>query len=145
MDNESVPWQEEESTGKYQHEAKGVPKGAARGKSQDRMLEFSYTPWLNSRYRHYLSKCDEDIVRVIFRAKYKGTLSKKRNRKFYFCFLVWMNNINCSSTIESIIIAIATVIAMAISIAISIAKAKSYPKLQLQAKIYPKLYLMTKP
>ena len=36
--------------------------GPAQGKSQDRMLVFSCTPRLESRYRHYpISKCDEDL------------------------------------------------------------------------------------
>ena len=35
---------EEGSTGKYQHEVEGVPKGAARRNSRDQMLVFSCTP-----------------------------------------------------------------------------------------------------
>ena len=41
---ESVPRQKEGSTGKRQHEVKGVPEGAAQGNSPDRMLVFSCTP-----------------------------------------------------------------------------------------------------
>ena len=41
---ESVPRREEGSTGKYQHEVEGVPEGAARGNSWDRMLVFSCNP-----------------------------------------------------------------------------------------------------
>ena len=57
---ESVPRREEGSTGKYQHEVGGVPEGEARGSYQDRMLVFSFTPRLDSRYRHYpIFKSDE--------------------------------------------------------------------------------------
>ena len=38
---ESEPRREEGSTGKYQNEVEGVPEGAARGNSPDRMLLFS--------------------------------------------------------------------------------------------------------
>ena len=41
---ESVPWREEGSTGKYQREVEGVPEGAARGNSRDRMLVFPVLP-----------------------------------------------------------------------------------------------------
>ena len=34
----SVPRQEEGSTGKYQHEVEGVTEGAARGNSRDQMM-----------------------------------------------------------------------------------------------------------
>ena len=43
----SVPRREEGSTGKYQHEVEGVPEGAARGNSRDRMLVFSVLPDLS--------------------------------------------------------------------------------------------------
>ena len=43
---ESVPRREEGRTGKYKHKVEGVPEGAARGNSQDGMLVFSCTPWL---------------------------------------------------------------------------------------------------
>ena len=42
--SESVPRREEGSTGKYQHEVKGVPEGAARENSRDRMLVFTCAP-----------------------------------------------------------------------------------------------------
>ena len=50
---ESVPRQEEGSTVKYQHKVEGVPEGTARGSSQDRMLVFSCTPRMESKYRYY--------------------------------------------------------------------------------------------
>ena len=63
---ESVPRREEGSTGKYQHEVKGVPEGAARVNSRDRMLVFSCTPRLESRYRHYpIYKSDEALAMAI--------------------------------------------------------------------------------
>ena len=40
---ESVPRQEEGSTGKYQQEVEGVPEEAAQGNSRDQMLVFSCT------------------------------------------------------------------------------------------------------
>ena len=50
---ESVPRGEEGSTGKYQYEVEGVPEGAARRNSRERMLVFSYTPRLESLYILY--------------------------------------------------------------------------------------------
>ena len=44
---ESVPRQEEGSTGKYQHEVEGVPKGATRGNYRDQMLVFPVLPYLS--------------------------------------------------------------------------------------------------
>ena len=63
---ESVPRQEEGSTGKYQHEVEGVPEGAAQGNSRDRMLVFSCTPRLKSMYRHYpIFKSDKALATAI--------------------------------------------------------------------------------
>ena len=63
---EFVPRQEEGSTGKYQHEVEGVPEGATRGNSRDRMLVFPCTPQLKSRYRHYpICKSDEAVAIAI--------------------------------------------------------------------------------
>ena len=44
---ESVPRQEEGSTGKCQHEVEGVSEGAGRWNSQDRILVFSVLPDLS--------------------------------------------------------------------------------------------------
>ena len=90
---ETVPRQEEGSTGKYKHEVKGVPEGAARGNSRDRMLVFSCTPRLESRYRHYsIDKSDEALVIAIVIAMSRAiAMSKQRTKKgnrLRF-FLVW--------------------------------------------------------
>ena len=80
---ESVPRQEEGSTGKYQHEVEGVPEGAARENSRDRMLVFSCTPPLKSRYRHYpIYKSDEALVIAIAKAMSRAiAMSKHRAKK----------------------------------------------------------------
>ena len=80
---ESVPWREEGRTGKYQHEVKGVPEGAARGNSRDRMLVFSCTPRLESRYRHYpIYKSDEALAIAIAIAMSRAiAMSKPRAKK----------------------------------------------------------------
>ena len=58
--HKSVPRPEEGSTGKYQHEVEGVPEGTAQGNSRDRILVFSCSPRLESRYRLYsIYKSDE--------------------------------------------------------------------------------------
>ena len=80
---ESVPRREEGSTGKYQHEVEGVPEGAARGNSRDRMLVFSCTPRLESRYRHYpIYKSDEALAIAIAIAMSRAiAMSKPRAKK----------------------------------------------------------------
>ena len=63
---ESVRRREEGSTGKYQYEVEGVPEGAARGNSRDRMLVFSCTLRLESRYRHYpIYKSEQALAMAI--------------------------------------------------------------------------------
>ena len=81
---ESVPRGEEGSTGKYQYEVEGVPEGAARGNSRDRMLVFYCTPRLESRYRHYqIYKSDEALAIVIAIPLSRGSffLSRTDNLK----------------------------------------------------------------
>ena len=90
----SVPRREEGSTGKYQHEVEGVPEGAARGNSRDRMLVFSCTPRLESRYRHYpIYKSDEvkAIAIAIATAMSRATAiskpqAKKGNQLRFSCY-----------------------------------------------------------
>ena len=81
--SESVPRLEEGSTGKYQHEVEGVPEGAAQGTSQDRMLVFSCTPRLESRYRHYpIYKSDEALAIAIAIAMSRaGAMFRLRAKK----------------------------------------------------------------
>ena len=75
---------------KYQHEVKGVPKGAARGNSQDQMLVFSCASRLEPRYRHYpIYKCDETLAIVKARAMYKSiAISKPRAKQYIYIFLL---------------------------------------------------------
>ena len=81
--NEPVPRREEESTEKYQHEVEVFPEGAARGNSQDRMLVFSCTSRLDSRYRHYpIYESDESLVIAITIAMSRAiAMSKHRAKK----------------------------------------------------------------
>ena len=86
----SLPWREEGSTGKYQHEVMGVPEGAAQGNSRDRMQAFSCAPRLKSRYIHYtIYKCDEILAIAITRAMYKAiVISKPRGKKIFLDFFL---------------------------------------------------------
>ena len=136
---ESLPRQEEGSTGKYQHEVDRVPEGAARGNSWDRTLVFFCTPRLESRYRHYqIYKSDEAeaivIALAMFRAIAMFKPSKKENQIGFF--LVWWNNTNKNQFSLSIIHnhSMSHSYDMANSLIISVAKAKLFPKLYLQAK-----------
>ena len=80
---ESVPRQEEGSTGKYQHEVEVVPEGAARGNSRDRMLVFSCIPQVKSRYGHNpIYKSDEALAIAIAIAMSRAiAMSKPRAKK----------------------------------------------------------------
>ena len=83
MDNgtESVPRREEGSTGKYQHEVEGVPEGAARGNSRDRMLVFSCTPRLESRYIHYPIYKSDEVIAIATAMSRAIAISKPRAKK----------------------------------------------------------------
>ena len=88
---ESVPRREEGSTGKYQHEVKGVPEGAARGNSRDRMGG-KKTPRPNGgkKKKRDPGFQDPDILQVWSKHR-----KKKGNRLGFFLVLL-NNNINNS-------------------------------------------------
>ena len=76
----SVPRQEEGITGKYQHKFEGVPEGVARVNSQDRMLVFSCTLRLGSRYRHYPIYKSEEAVAIAIATAMSRAIAMSRPR-----------------------------------------------------------------